>query len=41
MTSRYGPYNLGYTCATIVITKRRKEVILSKTLKIILVQIVD
>lgn len=32
--SLHGPYELGYTCATMVMTKRDKGVILSKTLKI-------
>ena len=34
-SSLHGPYRLGYTCATMVITKRGKNVSWSKTKKII------
>ena len=40
MTSgTHGPYGLGYTCVTMVITKGSNIAILSKSQKIILVQI--
>jgi len=39
-SSRYGPYKLGYTRVTIVITIRSKYVNWSKSLKITLVRIV-
>jgi len=33
-SSLYGPYGLGYTCATMVITERSKSVNWSESLKI-------
>ena len=39
-SSPYGPYELGYTRATMVITKRGNKETWSKSLKITLVQIV-
>lgn len=42
MTSdRYDPYKLGYTCATMIITVGCNDVNRSKSLKIILVRIID
>ena len=38
-SSRHGPYELGYTRATMVNTKRCKSVNFSKSLKFILVRI--
>lgn len=38
--SRHGPYRLGYTRVTIIITMRSNNVSWSKTLKVILVQII-
>ena len=40
MSSPYGPYELGYTRATMVITKSCKDVSQSQSKKIILVRIV-
>ena len=40
MSSPYGPYGLGYTRATMVITKSCKDVNLSESLNVILVQII-
>jgi len=39
-SSHHGSYRLGYTCATLVDTKRSKDVNLSKSKKSILVRIV-
>jgi len=39
-SNHHDPYKLGYTLATIIITKRCNFVKRSKTLKIILVQII-
>lgn len=40
MSSPYGPYKLGYTRVTMVMTMSYEKVILSKTLKVIVVRIV-
>jgi hypothetical protein len=40
-SSPHGPYELGYTHATMVITERSNDLNRSESLKIILVRIVD